>query len=56
MGKKSDKMYITHSEWSNEFEGGMSFGYILYINLFIIIKTVKILFKILIKCNSEKYY
>ncbi|KAG4103040.1 peptidyl-prolyl cis-trans isomerase-like 2-like protein [Neocallimastix lanati (nom. inval.)] len=26
MGKKSDKMYITHSEWSNEFEGGMSFG------------------------------
>ncbi|KAF9896643.1 Peptidyl-prolyl cis-trans isomerase cyp8, partial [Lobosporangium transversale] len=27
MGKGTDKMYITHSEWSNEFsEGGMTFG------------------------------
>ncbi|KAK3828884.1 MAG: peptidyl-prolyl cis-trans isomerase-like 2 [Benniella sp.] len=27
MGKGTDKMYITHSEWSNDFsEGGMSFG------------------------------
>ncbi|KAG0329140.1 Peptidyl-prolyl cis-trans isomerase cyp8 [Dissophora globulifera] len=27
MGKGTDKMYITHSEWSNEFsEGGMIFG------------------------------
>ncbi|KAK9728920.1 cyclophilin peptidyl-prolyl cis-trans isomerase Cyp8 [Basidiobolus ranarum] len=27
MGKGTDKMYITHSEWSNDFsDGGMSFG------------------------------
>ncbi|KAL7754065.1 cyclophilin peptidyl-prolyl cis-trans isomerase Cyp8 [Sorochytrium milnesiophthora] len=27
MGKGTDKLYITHSEWSNDFsEGGMSFG------------------------------
>ncbi|OMJ22908.1 Peptidyl-prolyl cis-trans isomerase-like 2 [Smittium culicis] len=27
MGKWTDKLYITHSEWSNKFsDGGMNFG------------------------------